>query len=55
MLHDIADLFSCGAEHWGGILYYWCPVNASSSMNINLFEWYNPHSLHVSPKRGLIH
>ena len=34
---------------------YWCPVNASSSMNINLFEWYTPHSLHDSPKRGFIH
>ena len=24
---------------------YWCPVNASNSVNIKMFEWYKPHSL----------
>ena len=27
-----------------------CLVNASDSMNIKLFEWYKPHSLHDSPE-----
>ena len=31
---------------------YWCPVNASNSMNIKMFEWYKPHSLDDSPERG---
>ncbi len=35
------------------VLYYNCsPVNVSNSMNIKLFEWYKPHSLHDSPERG---
>ena len=49
------DIFGVFTDLDLEISNYWCPVNASSSMNINLFEWYNPHSLHDSPKRGFIH
>ena len=37
------------------IFYYCCPVNASNSINIKMFEWYKPHSLDDSPERGLNH
>ncbi len=38
---------------WGAlIVFYCCPVNASNSMNIKMFEWYTPHSLDDSPERG---
>ena len=32
------------------ISIYWCPVNASNSVNIKMFEWYKPHSLDDSPE-----
>ena len=32
--------------------FYWCPVNASNSVNIRMFEWYKPHSLDDTPERG---
>ena len=44
--------FKCGFSVLEDIKKYCCPVNASNSMNIKMFEWYNLHSLDDSPERG---
>ena len=58
--HAHACALPSGGQHTSEAMYvsaksfmdYCCPVNASNSMNIKMFEWYKPHSLDDSPERG---
>ena len=51
-------LFYIQQKHHPAVISYFClplgngncPVNTSNSMNIKMFEWYKPHSLHDSPE-----